>query len=159
MADMTNILIQDDTDTTVTFLPVSNANQALVWRANLAGVPVNGQARLTATWEKLKSGDFRLSAKLEVPVLETIGAAAASGYVAAPKVAYVMVGIFTLFAPARSSAEDRANAVRMMTHLLQGANNVADSGLDARSAASGAFASAYSGHFLPYSFINVVMPT
>jgi hypothetical protein len=159
MADMNNILLQDDTDTTVTFLPVSNANQALVWRANLAGVPVNGQARLTATWEQMKSGDYRLSAKLEVPILETIGAAAASGYVAAPKVAYVMVGIFTLFAPARSTAEDRANAVRMMTHLMQGASHVADGGFDARTSASGAFVGIGSASVLPYSFVNVVMPS
>jgi hypothetical protein len=158
MADMSNILVQDDTDTTVTFLPVSNANQNLVWRANLIGVPIDGQARLTATWEKLKSGDYRLSAKLEVPVLETIGSAAATGYVAAAKVAYVMVGIFTMFAPARSSSADRANIYRMMTHLMMGASSTVDTGIDARAAATGSFSGVEAAKVLPYSFINVVMP-
>jgi hypothetical protein len=159
MADMSNILLQDDSDTTITFLPVSNANQNLVWRANLIGVPIDGQARLTATWEKLKSGDYRLSAKLEVPVLETIGSAAATGYVAAAKTAYVMVGIFTMFAPARSTAADRANVYRMMTHLMMGASSTADTGNSANIVASGTFEGVGQAQVLPYSFINVVMPS
>jgi hypothetical protein len=158
MADMANILLQDDSDTTRTLLPISNANQNLVWRGNEADVPDFGQVRLTANWEKLKSGDWRLSAKLEVPVLETVGAAAASGYVAAPKVAYVMVGIFTMFAPARSTIADRANLYRMLNHAIAGASSTADSEKSAGTAAADAFKSGTSFYVLPYSFINLVMP-
>lgn len=156
MADMNNILLQDDTDATVTLLPVSNADQNLVWRGNQAGVPIDGQVRLTAVWERLKSGDYRLSAKLEVPVMETIGAAAATGYVAAAKVAYVMVGIFTIFAPSRSTIADRANVVRMLAHAITGASNIADTSISAATGASGAWAA--SSYPLQYGFINLVMP-
>jgi hypothetical protein len=156
MADMNNILLQDDQDVTHTFLPVSNANQNLVWRENATGVPIDGQARLTSTWERLKSGDYRLSAKLEVPVMETIGAAAASGYVAAPRVAYVMVGIFTLFAPARSTIADRANVYRMLAHAIIGANHTADYGSFPGTAAADAFAGLAGP--MPFGFINLVMP-
>lgn len=156
MADMTNILLQDDTDTTITLLPVSNANQNLVWRGNGAGIPIDGQVRLTAVWERLKSGDYRLSAKLEVPVMETIGAAAASGYVAAPKVAYVMVGIFTLFAPARSTIADRANVVRMMAHAVSGANATADNYVPPATGAADAFKNSTTPMLM--GFINLVMP-
>lgn len=156
MPDMNNILVQDDTDTTRPLLPISNANQNLVWRGNDGGVPIDGQIRLTANWEQLKSKDWRLSVKLEVPVMETIGAAAASGYVAAPKVAYVMVGIFTMFAPARCTIADRANAYRMLVHALTGAGSVADTSMAPGTAVPGAFASAT--HPIPYAFINMVMP-
>lgn len=156
MADMNNILVQDDTDTTITLLPISNADRNLVWRGNMAGVPVDGQPRLSIVWERLKSGDYRLSAKLEVPVMETIGSAAASGYVAAAKVAYVMVGIFTMFAPARSTIEDRANVYRMMVHALNGASNTADTQLNPGVGAANGFKS--SVFPMPYSFINLVMP-
>lgn len=156
MADMNNILLQDDADVTRTLLPVSNADRNLVWRGNENGVPIDGQIRLTSTWERLKSGDYRLSAKLEVPVMETIGASAATGYVAAPKVAYVMVGIFTLFAPARSTIADRANVYRMLAHAIVGANNLADTGLAPGTAGAGNFAS--TSYPLPFGFINLVMP-
>lgn len=157
MPDMNNILLQDDTDTTITLLPVSNANQNLVWRSNLSDVPIDGQVRLTTVWERLKSGDWRLSAKLEVPVMETIGAAAATGYVAAPKVGYVMVGIFTMFAPARSTIADRANLYRMLTHAITGANGTADSGFSAGTGVADAFKSITNSP-MPYGFINLVMP-
>jgi hypothetical protein len=156
MADMNNILLQDDTDTTRTLLPVSNANQNLVWRGNEADVPIDGQIRLTTVWERLKSRDYRLSAKLEVPVMETIGASAASGYVAAPKVAYVMVGIFTMFAPARSTIADRANTYRMLAQAITGANHVADAGANPGTAAAGVYAG--SAGPMPQGFINLVMP-
>jgi hypothetical protein len=156
MADMNNILIQDDEDVTHTLYPISNAHQNLVWRENAAGVPIDGQARLTAVWERLKSGDYRLSAKLEVPVMETIGAAAASGYVAAPRVAYVMVAIFTLFAPARSTIADRSNVYRMLAHAICGATQVADSGSFPASAAANVFAASTAP--MPNGFINLMMP-
>lgn len=156
MADMTNILVQDDTDTTRTLIPISNAAQNLVWRGDESGIPIDGQIRLSANWERMKSGDWRLSAKLEVPVMETIGAAAASGYVAAAKVAYVVVGIFTMFAPARSTIADRANTFRMLSHAICGASSIADTLANPATGASGSFAASVAP--MPYSFIHLVLP-
>lgn len=158
MADMANILLQDDTDSTVTFIPISNADKNLVWRGNIPGVPISGQPRITAVWEQMKDGGYRLSAKLEVPVMETIGASAVTGYVAAPKVAYVLVGIVTLFAPARSTIADRANAVRMLSHLIQGAGSSVRTGTNAGTAVADAFKNTSNTSVLPYSLINVSMP-
>lgn len=156
MADMNNVLLQDDAGSTITLLPVSNADRNLVWRGNMAGVPIDGQPRLTVTWDRLKSGDYKLSAKLEVPVMETIGSAAASGYVAAPAVAYPMVGIFTMFAPSRSTIADRANLYRMLVHALTGANHTANQGFTPSSAAADSVKA--SAGPMPFGFTNIVMP-
>lgn len=156
MADMNNILVQDDAGNQVTLLPISNADKHLVWRSNAAGVPIDGQTRLTVTWDRLKSGDYKLTAKLEVPVMETIGSAAASGYVAAPAVAYVMVGIYTMFAPARSTIADRANMYRMLTHAICGATSSAAQGFDPRNAPADSVKNHVSP--MPYGFVNLVMP-
>lgn len=156
MADMNNILVQDDAGNTVTLLPVSNADKSLVWRANGAGIPIDGQVRLSVTWDRLKSGDYKLTAKLEAPVMETIGSAAASGYVAAPAVAYVMVGIFTMFVPARSTIADRANVYRMLVHALLGATTSANQGVDPRQAAVDTVKNTTQP--MPYGFVNLVMP-
>lgn len=159
MADMANISLRSDDTIQVdhVLIPVSNADKNLVWRGDAAGVPIDGQIRLTANWERLKDGAYRLSAKLEIPVLETIGTAASSGYVAAPKVAYVMVGIFTMFAPARSTTADRANIVRMLAHAVCGASSVNGTGLDPNQGSTGdTFKS--SAYPLPYGFIHLAMP-
>lgn len=159
MADMANISLKSDDTTQVdhTLIPVSNADKNLVWRGDAAGIPIDGQIRLTANWERLKDGAYRLSAKLEVPVLETIGTAASSGYVAAPKVAYVMVGIFTMFAPARSTIADRANTVRMLAHAVCGASSTFGTGMNPGAGSSGdAFKS--SVYPLPYGFVHLAMP-
>jgi len=156
MADMNNVVLTDDTGSSVTLLPISNADKNLVWRSNAAGVPIDGQTRLTVTWDRLKSGDYKLTAKLEVPVMETIGSAAASGYVAAPAVAYVVVGIFTMFAPARSTIADRANAYRMLAHALCGATSVANSGVLPAVATADLIKNSVSA--MPYGFVNLVMP-
>lgn len=158
MADMANILVKDDTGSNVTLVPISNADKNLVWRGNIAGVPLMGQPRLTAVWDTLKDNGYRLSAKLEVPVMETIGASAPTGYVAAPKVAYVMVGIVTLFAPARSTTADRANTVRMLTHLMTGAGVSSGAGLGVVTAIADTYKNAISDYVLPYSLVNVAMP-
>lgn len=158
MADMANILLQDDSDVTKTLIPISNADRSLLWREDAEDLADAGQTRLSANWEKLKDGGWRLTAKLEVPVMETIGTAAASGYVAPAKVAYVVVGIFTMFSPARCTSTDRANMYRMMVQLLQGAGTSADAGLHAGTAAADAFLDASSAMPVPYGFIHLAMP-
>jgi hypothetical protein len=60
-----------------------------VWRAALADVPLSGQPRLTFSIDPVKSGS-KVTAKLEVPVMESLGTAgSAAGYVAPAKIAYV----------------------------------------------------------------------
>lgn len=157
MAAMTNLLVKDDsTPIEYTLQPVTDTPWPF-WRAAVANVPVDGQPRLTFSIEKVKSGDYKATAKLEVPVMETLGASGTSaGYVAPPMVAYTMVGIFTLFAPARSTIADRANVVRMLTGVVQGASSATNTGTLANNAA----ADAWKNSVLPISqaLISLIQP-
>lgn len=131
MGAMTNFLVKDDatSPSEQSLVPVSD-NPDPFWRSSIAGVPIAGQIRLTLMQEKLKSGGFRLSAKIEVPVMETLGASGTSaGYVAPPKVAYTTTAIFTMFADARSTTADRANTMKMLIGLLQGASSTTATGV------------------------------
>jgi hypothetical protein len=131
MSAMANLLVKDDATSPVeiTFVPITDTPTPF-WRAGIAGVPLDGQPRFTVTQERVKSGAYKYTAKLEVPVMETLGASGTSaGYVAPPSVAYVMVGIATLFAPARSTNGDRANVLKMLVGLLQGASSTTATGI------------------------------
>lgn len=157
MGAMTNLLVKDDgTPTEFTLVPITDTPWPQ-WRAAVANVPVDGQPRLTFSIEKVKSGDYKLTSKLEVPVLETLGASGTSaGYVAPPQVAYTLVGIFTMFAPARSTIADRANLLRMSVGLLQGASSTTATGTLANNAAAAAWQS--STLPLPQAFISMIQP-
>jgi len=142
MAAMTNLLIKDDTITTpveFTFQPVTD-NPDPFYRTAVTNVPIDGQHRLTFHSEKLKNGNYKLSTKLEVCVLETLGSSGTSaGYVAPPKTAYVTTCIFTMFVDARSTSQDRANALKLAVGVLQGASSTTATGILANTAAGNAF--------------------
>jgi hypothetical protein len=74
--------------------------------------------------------------KLEVPVMETLGASGTSaGYVAPPKVAYTNTIIVTMFADGRSTTADRANLLKLGAGIIQGASSTTATGtLDQASA-------------------------
>lgn len=59
------------------------------WKESLTGIPDYAQVRVTLTKRKLPSGVFRVTARTEVPVMESVSGQNSSGYTAAPKVAYV----------------------------------------------------------------------
>jgi hypothetical protein len=141
MPAMTNILVKDDAAAPKewTLVPVSDT-PIPNWRANDSGIPLGGQPRLWASTELLKSGDYKITAKLEVPVMETLGASgASSGYVAPPAVAYVTTFIGTMFCSARSTTADRANALKMAVGVFQGASATTATGILANTAAGSAF--------------------
>jgi hypothetical protein len=159
MSDATSLLVKDDaaTPSELTLLPITT-NPTPFWRGNAANVPIDGQPRLTASWEKLKNGSYKATAKLEVPVMEVLGdAGSQAGYVAAPKVAYVDTGIFTMFADIRSTVADRANLLKLMVGLLQGASSTTATGTLDQGSSGDAFKSSTAP--FPTLFINGVMPT
>lgn len=156
MASMQNILVKDDKGTEVTLIPVSD-NPAAVWRSNIANVPIMGQMQLTISVDKLKSGDYKITSKLEVPVMEVISESGNSGgYVSAPKVAYVNTAIFTMFANGRSDSESRANLLKMAVGVVQGASATTATGVLNNTAAVDAWAnSTLPG---PLTYTNVIRP-
>jgi hypothetical protein len=158
MSAMTNILVKDDAATPVelTFLPVTDT-PIPYWRTSIASVPLDGQMRLWASEEVVKSGAVKVTAKLEVPVMETLGASGTSaGYVAPPKVAYVDTFIFTMFADGRSTTADRANGLKLIMGLIQGASSTTATGVLANTASGDAWKN--STLVFPLLFTNIVLP-
>jgi len=158
MANMTNIIVKDDASTPKawTLIPITD-NPIPFWRANDVALPIEGQPRLYASVEKVKSGGYKISAKLEVPVMETLGASgAATGYVAPQKVAYVNSGFVTVIADARSTAADRMNVLRMLIGVCQGATSTVDTGTLANNAAG----QTWTGNSAPFLdlFEQLVLP-
>ncbi len=142
MPAMTNILVKDDAAAPkeFTLVPITDTPDA-AYRANDSATPLEGQIRLTVSAiRKVKSGQYLLSAKLEVPVMETLGASGTSaGYVAPPKVAYVNTIIITMFADSRSTLADRANSLKLAIGVVQGASATTATGILANTAAGDAW--------------------
>lgn len=157
MGAMTNLLVKDDgTPTEFTLVPITDTPFPF-WRAAVTGVPVDGQPRYTFSIERVKSGEYKATGKLEVPVMETLGASGTSaGYVAPPAVAYTLTGLVTMFAPARSTIADRANLVRMMCGILQGASSTTNTGTLANNAAASAWTSSVLP--IPQAYISLIQP-
>lgn len=94
MANIANIVAFDGASTPVlhTFTPVSISREkgavTAEWREVTAGVPAYASLRVTMKIEQLKSGTYRVSERVVVPVMESISGQNAAGYTAAPKVAY-----------------------------------------------------------------------
>lgn len=158
MPAMTNILVKDDASPAVehTLVPISDTPIPF-WRGTISGVPLEGQPRLYMSSEKVKSGAYKQTMKLEVPVMETLGASGtAAGYVAPPKVAYVNTTIVTMFADPRSTEADRANAYKLAVGVLQGASSTTATGVLNQASAVDAFkASVLPG---PEFFTSLVIP-
>lgn len=95
MSAMANITAYDGAATPVlhTFYPVSvektKGEVIAYWREQLASVPVYAQGSVTMKLKKLSSGVYRVSSRVEIPVMESIGSQNSAGYTAAPKVAHV----------------------------------------------------------------------
>lgn len=96
MSAQANIAVYDGAATPILHTLVGeeilrNADGTLVakWKESLTGIPDYAQVRATLTKRKLPSGVFRVTARTEVPVMESVSGQNASGYTAAPKVAYV----------------------------------------------------------------------
>lgn len=123
MATATNILIKDDSNPLVEFTLVPISNSRPKWRAQVTGVPLDGQITVEQVQNaKLPDGNYRRVLKLEVPVMETLGASGTSaGYVAPPKVAYKTPVTISTIQNQRATTADMANALKLALGLLSGA--------------------------------------
>lgn len=91
------------------------------WKESLAGVPDYAQIRTTLTKRKLPSGVFRVTCRVEVPVMEAVNGQNSSGYTAPPKVAYVDTTEVVGYYHERSVVTGRRLSRQMACNLL---NNV-----------------------------------
>lgn len=159
MAAMTNLLVKDDTTTTrveYTFVPVTDTPKPL-WRTQISGVPFEGQMTAELTEEVLKGGDRKYTMKVEMPVMETLGASGTSaGYVAPPNVAYTEKLYVTRITSKRSTIADRANLLSIGVGLLQGATSTTATGTLDQASAADAFKSSTAP--MPSVFIAGSLP-
>lgn len=124
MANIANITVFDGAATPVshTLVPVSVARvgQKIVaeWKENLLTVPDSAQVRLWVTLERMASGVQKITSRLEIPVMESVNGTNASGYTAAPKIAYVDKAEQIQYVHPRSMATGRRNARQILTNLL-----------------------------------------
>lgn len=115
-----------------TFKPVfvrnENGKQVATYRESVNGVPLEAQPLLTLTQETLKSGVSKLTARLSMGVMESVSGQNAAGYTAPPKVAYTVQGECVIFAPGRSTPQQRKTLRYLLTNVLTGnVNTVASS--------------------------------
>lgn len=133
MANIANIVVYDGAATPVahTLIPISvERNQKsgrieALWREQVATLPTYAQVELRVTIARTaKSGVWHVQAQIAVPVMESISGQNASGYTAAPKVAYVDTAGFFGHFHERGTIASRRLAKQIMLNI---GNNVATS--------------------------------
>lgn len=124
MSAAANIAVYDGASTPVlhTLIPVSSAkseNGEIVadWREGLTSVPDYAQVRLRTTSKKSKTGVWRVSIQVEVPVMESISGQNSAGYTAAPKVAYTNTVQMVAFFHERSTIAERRLARQILANI------------------------------------------
>lgn len=149
MANIANITVFDGAATPVshTLVPVSIRYEdgaiVAMWREALAGLPTEAQISFVQSMRVLKSGVVEIRSRVNVPVMESVAGQNASGYTAAPKVAYVDSDEWVKRAHPRSVTTGRRLSKQILTNI---SNNVATS---VAAATSGPFDDAMVGLFMP----------
>lgn len=158
MAVMTNLLLRRDSAATdVTLVPKTD-RPFPSWRTDVDGESENQAITLDAQWEKMKSGKTRVNVKLNKPIMEVVpaGTVNASGVQAAPRVADIETISVTMITSPRGTQTTRADLLRLMTHLLSGANSTAGSGYSPKDGVVDAFKSTMAP--ITYGLVHQLMP-
>lgn len=127
MGAIANLVAYDGEATPLahTFTPVfvrnENGKQVALYRESVSGVPYDASPTVTLSQERLaKSKLTKLTARVAIPVMESVSGQNASGYTAPPAVAYTVTGEFVMFVPGRSTTTQRKNMRYLMLNLLHG---------------------------------------
>ena len=133
MANIANIVVFDGATTPVahTLIPISvekdqkSGRIEAMWREQVASLPTYAQVTFKVTLARTnKSGVWHVDARVEVPVMEAVAGANASGYTAAPKVAYTdTTGMYGHYSE-RGTIAGRRLSKQLMLNV---GNNVATS--------------------------------
>lgn len=127
MSAIANITVFDGAATPVSHTLVAqsvNTEKGVTiaeWREQIATLPLEAQVSCTLTKKVLPSGVAQVTARVSVPVMESVSGNNAAGYTAAPKVAYVDSYTLTGYMHPRSTITSRRLARQIMANLL---NNV-----------------------------------
>lgn len=131
MSAQTNITVFDGATTPVSHVLLASDNKALpdgtryvLWRELLSSVPDQAQVAIEIRERKLKSGVIETRTDYLVPVMESVAGQNASGYTAAPKVAFVERRVVITYRHPRSTLASR-NVVAQLSRNFE--NNVSTS--------------------------------
>ena len=94
------------------------------WREQIASLPTEAQIYAILTIQKSRAGTVISTFEVGVPVMESIAGNNASGYTAAPKVAYVDKNVWTSYAHPRSNITGRRLAKQLLSNI---SNNISTS--------------------------------
>lgn len=129
MAQQTAITVFDGSSTPVshTLQPADNkvlkdGTRLSVWRENLATLPAEAQVRIEVYQREFPSKVVETRIVSVVPVMESVSGQNASGYTAAPKIAYEDRAELRVLSHRRSSVASRRLCKQL---LLNFGNNVA----------------------------------
>lgn len=115
------IVINDGADTPVshTFNPMKlDGNSALYRENGLAGVPTNGQPTVMLSLKQVGQ-TYQANIASQVPVMEQASGGNASGYIAAPRVAYYSMLNTKCNLPERGTSTERQVHLGLHVNLLQ----------------------------------------
>lgn len=130
MSAIANIIAYDGAATPAihSFVPVSVTREkdsvVAEYREQIASLPAEAQGRVTVIKTSLKNGIIRTSTRVEIPVMEAIGAQNAAGYTAAPKVAFIDTCDIVSYASPRSTITGRRTVRQLAVNI---GNNVSTS--------------------------------
>lgn len=131
MANQANITVFDGAATPVSHLLVALDNKTLpdgtrvaLYAERLLSLPSEAQVRAEIRQRTLASGVVETRTDVYVPVMESVSGQNASGYTAAPKVAFVDKHSEVSYAHPRSTASTRNLATQILRNLM---NNVSTS--------------------------------
>lgn len=159
-----NLSVRRDDATDITLVPVSGTYekgiQSIVYRELSTTKPEGACIRLTLTSEEMKSGVKKLTRKLEVPIMAIIpaGSVNSDGRTAAPAVDHVETDIRVRYHHPNSTATERADSLRLGSHIDIGATTTAGGGVGPASTTPYAFRDIPSANQVPYGDINYVWP-
>lgn len=127
MAQLADLTVFDGAATPVSHTLVAEGivrigpSTVATWREKIATIPDEAQVYAILKVETLKSGVKVVSLETGVPVMESISGQNASGYTAAPKVAYIDRDVHTKYLHPRSTVLSRQISAQLARNLL---NNV-----------------------------------
>lgn len=125
MSAQANIVAFDGAATPVThtLVPISSAadpkdgSLVATWREGLTTVPVYAQIKCEQKQQQLKSGVWRVSTTVAVPVMESVSGQNSAGYTAAPKVAYINTIVVTGYFDQRATIAERRLARQLALNI------------------------------------------
>jgi len=96
--------------------PKDNALTA-TWREALTTIPLYAQISCVMKQVQLKSGVWRVTSTVSVPVMESVSGQNSAGYTAAPKVAYVNTVVIIGYYAERATIAERRLARQLAINI------------------------------------------